>query len=157
MAQRFMITPETAAPFFGLDISGHEAFACDARAWQAAIYYRFIHCRVGENWWRTEVETWARAYIPLDRPVKLPRLQVAIAGYQEALGAAGMLSLPIGYGRTRARITADLNTLPSPPDAEETLRLTRYRRSLTREARADYIASCRFRPHAFPQKPSPDK
>ena len=37
------------------------------------------------------------------------------------------------------RITADLNTLPSPPDAEETLRLARYRRTLNRETRAEYV------------------
>jgi hypothetical protein len=139
LAERFMVTSETVAPFFGLPLPEQPAFACTAQAWQAAIYYRFVHRRVGDNWWLTEVETWARSYLPLTRPVNLPRLKAALATYQEVLGAAGMLSLPMGYGRVHARITADLNTLPSPPDQDETLRLARYRRTLNRETRAEYL------------------
>jgi hypothetical protein len=138
LAGRYQVVPETLPPFFGLNLPGGEAFACSAQAWQAAIYYRFVHCRVGDTWWLMEVETWARAYLPLARPIKLPRLKAALTAYQEALGAAGMLSLPMGYGRANARITADLTTLPTPPDAEETLRLARYRRTLMRETRHEY-------------------
>lgn len=139
LAQRFRVTPETLAPFFGLPVFGQEMFTCHPRAWQAAVYYRFVHRRVGDNWWLAEVETWARAYLPLARPVNLRRLWGALAEYQEILAAAGFLSLPMGYGRVNARITADLTTLPQAPDMAEALRLARYRRTLVREARADYL------------------
>ena len=52
--------------------------------------------------------------------------------------AAGLLSLPMGYGRTSARVLTDLTTLPALPDREEVLRLVRYRRTLTREQQEDY-------------------
>ncbi len=133
LAIRHRVTPDTLTPFFGLDIAGSEAFACEARVWQAAIYYRFVHLRVGDGWWLGEVETWTRAYLPLARPVRLPLLHKALGTYQDALAAAGFLSLPRGYRRVNARITADLLTLPAPPDAAETLRLARYRRTLLRE------------------------
>jgi hypothetical protein len=138
LAQRHRVTPATLAPFFGLALPGAEAFACTSQAWQAAIYYRFIHCRVGDHWWQPQVETWACAYLPIARPVSMSALKTAITSYQEALGAAGMLSLPVGYGRMNARITDDLTTLRQPPDPAETLRLVRYRRTLTREAPAEY-------------------
>ncbi len=136
LTQRYRVTPETLPAFFGLPVAGQEAFACEARTWQAAIYYRFLHRRVGDNWWLAEVETWARAYLPLARPTNLRKLHGALAEYQEALAAAGFLSLPMGYGRVNARILADLSTLPAPPDPAETLRLARYRRTLLRENRA---------------------
>jgi hypothetical protein len=139
LAARHQVTPATLPILFGLDLPGKEAFACSPQAWQAAIYYRFVHRRVGDTWWLTEIETWSRAYLPLVRPVRLPRLKTALAAYQEALGAAGMLSLPMGFGRVNARITADLTTLPAPPDPEETLRLARYRRTLTRETTPEYV------------------
>lgn len=138
LAQRFRVTPDTLPAFFGLELPGQEVFACTAQAWQAALYYRWVHRRVGDGWWLLEVETWARAYLPLSRPVHLRRLHGALTTYQEALAAAGMLSLPMGYGRVHARVTADLTTLPAPPDIEETLRLARYRRTLMREAKAQY-------------------
>ncbi len=94
---------------------------------------------MGDGWWLAEVETWARAYLPLARPVRLPRLRAALAEYQEILAAAGFLSLPMGYGRVSARILADLTTLNSPPDVEATLRLARYRRTLARENSALYL------------------
>jgi len=133
LAVRHRVTPDTLSPFFGLEIAGTEAFGCEARVWQAAVYYRFVHLRVGDGWWLGEVETWARAYLPITHPVRLPLLQKALGAYQDALAAAGFLSLPRGYQRGNARITADLMTLPAPPDAAETLRLMRYRRTLLRE------------------------
>jgi hypothetical protein len=138
LIQRHRVTPETLPGFFGLYLSHTLAFACEARAWQAALYYRFIHGRVGDRWWLGEVETWARAYLPLNRPVHLPRLRAALAEYQEVLAAAGFLSLPRGYNRVHATVTDDLTTLATPPDPQEVLRLARYRRTLDREARADY-------------------
>jgi hypothetical protein len=138
LALRFRATPETLSAFFGLTVVGQEAFACEARAWQAALYYRFVHRRVGDGWWLMEAETWARAYLPLARPTNLAKLRRALAEYQEILAAAGFLSLPMGYGRVNARILADLTTLAAPPDAEETLRLARYRRTLVRENCAAY-------------------
>ena len=138
LTNRFRVTPETLVEFFGLPVFGQEMFACEARVWQAAIYYRFVHGRVGDAWWLAEVETWARAYLPLNRPISLPKLKSALSHYQELLGAAGMLSLPMGYGRVNARIQADLTTLPALPDREETLRLARYRRTLARENQTTY-------------------
>jgi hypothetical protein len=133
LAQRFRVTPATLPAFFGMPIAGQEAFRCAPRVWQAALYYRFVHRRVGDGWWLAEVETWARAYLPMARPVPLHRLRGVLAEYQEMLAAAGFLSLPMGYGRVHARILADLTTLERPPDVEETLRLARYRRTLIRE------------------------
>jgi hypothetical protein len=133
LAQRFRVTPETLAPLFGLPVVGQEVFDCEARLWQAALYYRFIHQRVGDGWWLREVTTFARAYLPLTKPIALRKLDTALAGYQELLAAAGLLSLPMGYGRASATVTADLTTLSAPPDREETLRLARYRRTLLRE------------------------
>ncbi|HZP83003.1 MAG TPA: competence protein CoiA family protein [Chthonomonadaceae bacterium] len=138
LALRFRATPETLPAFFGLTVAGQEALACEARAWQAALYYRFVHRRVGDGWWLAEVETWTRAYLPLARPTNLAKLRRALAEYQEILAAAGFLSLPMGYGRVNARVLADLTTLSTPPDAAETLRLARYRRTLVRETSAAY-------------------
>src|SRR5439155_10160536 len=129
----FRIARESLAGFFGLPVVGQEAFTCEARVWQAAIYYRFVPRRVGDGWWLAEVETWARAYLPLVRPIPIRRLHCALVDYQGALAAAGLLSLPMGYGRTSARVLTDLTTLPALPDREEVLRLVRYRRTLTRE------------------------
>ena len=95
---------------------------------------------MGDRWWLGEVETWTRAYLPLTFPVHLKRLQYALAEYQELLAAGGLLSLPRGYNRVNAIVTADLTTLPEPPDPQEVLRLARYRRTLAREATADYAA-----------------
>src|SRR5581483_991927 len=106
LALRFRATPETLPAFFGLTVAGQEALACEARAWQAALYYRFVHRRVGDGWWLAEVETWTRAYLPLARPTSLAKLRRALAEYQEILAAAGFLSLPMGYGRVNARIHA---------------------------------------------------
>ena len=141
MTQRFRVTPETLAEFFGLPLYGQEGFDCEARVWQAAIYYRFVHQRVGDSWWLGEVETWARAYLPTTRPFALKKIQGAVRDFQEALGAAGMLSFPMGYGRVNARVLGDLTTLTSPPSREETLRLVRYRRTLVREAREAFNAT----------------
>lgn len=141
LAQRYRVTSETLPAFFGMPVFASEVFACEARLWQAAIYYRFLHRRVGDRWWLTEVETWARAYLPLTRPVSLKKLRGALESYQELLAAAGMLSLPMGYGRVNARVQDDLTTLSPPPDREETLRLARYRRTLTREECAEYTAA----------------
>ena len=138
LAQKHRITPANLDGFFGLPVKQEGVFACENRAWQAAIYYRFIHRRVEDRWWLTEVETWTRAYLPLTFPVHLKRLQSALAEYQDLLAAAGFLSLPRGYNRVNATVTADLTTLPAPPDPQETLRLARYRRTLIREATAEY-------------------
>jgi hypothetical protein len=138
LGQRYQVTPETLPAFFGLSLHGEAAFACRSAAWQAGIYYRFVHQRIGERWWLGEIETWARGYLPLAQPVHQSRLRAALADYQEALAAAGMLSLPMGYGRANARVTADLTTLPTPPDRAEVLRLVRYRRTLAREKAAAY-------------------
>ncbi len=140
LAQRHRVTPQTLPGFFGLPVRQSEAFACEPRAWQAAVYYRFIHGRVGDRWWLAEVETWTRAYLPLAHPVRLKQLQAALAEYQEILAAAGLLSLPRGYNRVHATVTDDLTTLSAPPDPDEVQRLARYRRTLSREARADYQA-----------------
>jgi len=138
LAQRYQVTPETLPAFFGMPLTGEEAFSCGSTAWQAALYYRFIHRCIGDSWWLGEIEAWARHYLPIARPVRLGRLRAALSDYQEALAAAGMLSLPMGYGRTNARILADLTTLPTPPDRAEILRIVRYRRTLARENAASY-------------------
>ena len=138
LAQKHRVTPVNLDGFFGLPIKQEGVFACENRAWQAAIYYRFIHRRVEDRWWLAEVETWTRAYLPLTFPVHLKRLQSALAEYQDLLAAAGFLSLPRGYNRVNAIVTADLTTLAAPPDPQETLRLARYRRTLIREATAEY-------------------
>lgn len=138
LKQRFRVTPETLPDFFGLPVAQEATFACESRTWQAAVYYRFAHTRVGDAWWLEEVETWARAYLPLTQPVRLRRLRAALETYQNLLAAAGILSLPRGYGRSSARVLADLTTLSTPPDAEEVLRLAQYRRTLLRENRAAY-------------------
>ncbi|MCS6776457.1 MAG: hypothetical protein NZ557_07950, partial [Chthonomonadaceae bacterium] len=131
----YRVTPQTLPAFFGLPLQEGEIFPCEARLWQAAIYYRFVHRHVGDSWRLADVEQWVRAYLPVRRPLNNRQLRRAIACYQEVLSAAGMLSLPAGYGRSNARVLADLNTLPSPPDIPEVLRLARYRRTLAREAR----------------------
>ena len=138
LGQRYQVTPETLPEFFGLSLPGDAAFSCRSAAWQAAVYYRFVHQRIGDGWWLGEVETWARGYLPLALPLRPARLRAALSDYQEALAAAGMLSLPMGYGRSNARVTADLTTLPTPPDCAEVLRLVRYRRTLAREHAAGY-------------------
>ena len=140
LIQRHRVTPETLSGFFGLPVRQTLAFACEARVWQAALYYRFIHRHVGDRWWLVEVETWTRAYLPLTMPVDLKRLRAALINYQEILAAAGFLSLPRGYNRVNATITDDLLTLSTPPDPQEVLRLARYRRTLAREARTEYAA-----------------
>ena len=140
LEQRHRATPANLPGFFGLPIQNESAFACAAAAWQAAIYFRFLHRRVGDGWNLSEVELWARSYLPLARPADLKKLRHALAEYQEILGAAGMLSLPTGYGRVHARILDDLTTLSAPPDPDETLKLARYRRTLVREAIAAYQA-----------------
>jgi hypothetical protein len=138
LAVRHRVTKETLAPFFGLELKGNAAFGVEARLWQAAVYYRFVHRRVGDGWWLREVESWARGYLPLARPCPPRLLAQALSQFQEMLAAAGMLSLPMGYGKTNARILADLLTLPAPPDPVETQKLAGYRRTLVREARAEY-------------------
>lgn len=138
LGRRYRVTPQTLPAFFGLPLQEGEIFTCEARVWQAAIYYRFVHRHVGDSWRLADVEHWTRAYLPLRRPLHNRQLRQAVACYQEALSAAGMLSLPTGYGRGNARILADLSTLPSPPDILEVLRLVRYRRTLVREARDAY-------------------
>ena len=141
LEQRHRATPANLPGFFGLPVLHAAVFACDPAAWQAAIYFRFLHRRVGDGWNLSEVELWARSYLPLIRPVDLKKLHHALAEYQEILGAAGMLSLPTGYGRVHARVLDDLTTLPAPPNPDETLKLARYRRTLVREAVADYQAA----------------
>ena len=140
LEQRHRATPANLPSFFGLPLQSPPVFACAPAAWQAAIYFRFAHRRVGDGWHLPEVELWARSYLPLNRPTDLGKLRRALSEYQEILGAAGMLSLPTGYGRLHARVLADLTTLPAPPDPDETLKLARYRRTLVREAVAQYQA-----------------
>jgi hypothetical protein len=132
LATRFRVTPQNLSAFFGMPVRDPDVFLCEARVWQAAIYYRFVHHRVGDGWWLVEVERWARAYLPMARPMNAHRLRRALSEYQEMLAAAGMLSLPMGYEKVNARIQADLGTLPNLPDSEETLRLARYRRTRNR-------------------------
>ncbi len=139
LGQRYQLTPDTLPEFFGLALTGEEAFSCRSALWQAAIYYRFVHQRIGEKWWLKEIETWALGgYLPLAKPLRLSRLRAALTDYQEALAAAGMLTLPMGYGRANARIVADLTTLPTQPDRTEVQRLVRYRRTLAREKASSY-------------------
>ncbi len=135
LARRFRVTPETLPACFGLPVSDPAVFACQPRLWQAAIYYRFVHRRAGDGWWLGEIESWSQAYLPLARPLAPRRLRQTLAQYQEILAAMGLLSLPVGYQRASARILADLGQLAAPPDAEEVLRLVRYRRTLARDNR----------------------
>ena len=129
---RHHVKPDTLARVFGMPVAAQEVFACSAALWQAAVYYRFIDGQVGRSWWIGEVETWARRYLPLafNNPALLRR---ALTGYQAILSAAGFLSLPVGKGS--ARIVADLQTLPQPPDPISVARLAAYRRSLLWEKR----------------------
>lgn len=137
LSARYHVSPERLPAFFGVEVKDATALACPPSIWQAAVYYRFIHGRVGDGWWLSAVETWVRTFVPLASPENPRKLHAALTGYQELLAAAGLLSLPMGYGRVNARIAADLTTLPAPPDAETVLRLARYRRTITREVPSD--------------------
>ena len=132
LEQRRRVTPNTLSPFFGALVPGQEVIRCEARLWQATVYYRFIHERVGASWWLSEVETWARVTLPLILPLRLDKLRAALRATQEFFAAAGLLTLPVGYSRASARVAADLNTLVLPPDREEALRIARYRRIVDR-------------------------
>lgn len=123
------VTEEGLPSLFGMDVRGAEAFGCSARAWQAAVYYRWIHGRVGEPWWLEQVNVWARKQLPLAVPTGrlAPR---ALSEYQELLAAAGFLSLPRGEGR--AKVEADLNSLGRVPERAEVERIAAYRRTLRR-------------------------
>ena len=125
---RFHVSPENIADLFGVEIRGQEVFRCSAVAWQAALYYRFVHRRVGVRWWMNEVEQWACAYLPFQSPLDIRKLRKVLREYQGVLAAAGMLSLPRGYSQNSAEVVADLQTLPTPPKREETLRIARYRK-----------------------------
>ena len=78
------------------------------------------------------IEAWARQYLPLAQPLSLRKLQSALRSVQDYFAAAGFLTLPVGNSRSNSRVAADLNTLGSPPDREEALRIVRYRRTLDR-------------------------
>ena len=125
---RFHVLPENVAELFGIEFRGQEAFRCSPVAWQAALYYRFVHHRVGARWWLNEVEQWARAYLPLQTPLDMRKLRKVLMEYQGILAAAGLLSLPKGYSQNSAEVVADLQTLPNPPEREEVLRIARYRK-----------------------------
>ena len=133
LEQRYRVTPGALSPLFGVDVPGQEVVRCEARLWQAGVYYRFIHQQVGMKWWLPAVETWARAFLPLVSPLPLKKLQRALRSLQEYFAAAGLLTLPVGQARSHARIFADLDTLPHPPDREEALRIARYRRLIDRK------------------------
>ena len=132
LEQRYRVTPQTLSPLFGVPAPGQDLIPCEPRLWQAAVYYRFVHQRVGMGWWLTEVETWARAYLPLSQPVMLRKLRSTLRIAQDFFAAAGFLTLPVGNSRSNARVTADLDTLTSPPDREEAIRIARYRRTIDR-------------------------
>ncbi len=132
LEQRYRVTPGALSPLFGVDVPGQEVIRCEARLWQAGVYYRFIHQQVGMKWWLPAVETWARAFLPLASPLPLRKLQTALRSLQEYFAAAGLLTLPVGQARAHARIFADLDTLPHRPDREEALRIARYRRLIDR-------------------------
>ena len=132
LEQRYRVTPAALSPFFGAFVPGQQTICCEARLWQAALYYRFVHGQIGERWWLPAVETWARAFLPLAQPLPLPRLRTALRAVQELYSAAGFLTLPVGNSRSNARVAADLDTLPVPPSREEAQRIARYRRTLDR-------------------------
>jgi hypothetical protein len=132
LEQRYRVTPASLSPLFGIPAQGQEVVLCEAPLWQAAVYYRFIHQRVGGGWWLQEVETWARAYLPLASPLPIRKLRSALRVLQEFFAAAGLLTLPSGYSRSNARVAADLSTLPAPPDRVDAMRLAGYRRTLNR-------------------------
>jgi hypothetical protein len=138
---RHRATREALSALFGLDLPGASAFACSPQAWQATIYYRFVHGRINEGWWLSQIETWCRAHLPLNGKPSPATLRRALSALQQIFAAAGFLSLPMGYGRVSARVLADLTTLPAPPDPENVQRIARYRRTLVRDARADYEAN----------------
>ncbi len=133
LASRYHISQDMLADFFGLEVEAMMAFACTNRAWQAAIYYRFVYQRVGERWWLSEVENWARAHLPLARPQNLKQIKSALTEFQEILGASGMLSIPRSQGRGNAEILADITTLSALPSREDIERLARFRQTLRRE------------------------
>lgn len=132
IANRFHVLPENIADLFGVELRGQEVFRCSPVAWQAALYYRFVHRRVGGRWWLNEVEQWSLSYLPLQSPLDIRKLRKALMEYQGVLAAAGMLSLPRGYAQSSAEVVADLQTLPKPPDREEVLRIARYRKTKDR-------------------------
>ncbi len=132
LEQRYRVSAATLSPFFGAWLSGQQTILCEPRLWQAAVYYRFVHRQTGDRWWLPAVETWARAFLPLARPLPIAKLRGALRALQELFAAAGFLTLPVGNSRSNARVAADLDTLPSPPNREEALRIARYRRTLDR-------------------------
>jgi hypothetical protein len=115
---------------FGAEVRGADAFGCSPRVWQAAVYYRWIHGRVGEAWWLEQVSVWARQHLPFAFPTGKQALR-ALADFQDILAAAGLLSLPRKDGR--ATVEADLNTLERVPDRAEVERIAAYRRTLRRD------------------------
>jgi hypothetical protein len=124
------VTEENLPAFFGMPVRGEEAFACSPKLWQACVYYRWIHERIGADWWVEEVNVWARRYLPIAVPTgRLVRR--ALWEYQMLLSAAGMLSVP--YGKGCARVQADFAALGRVPDPETVLRVAAYRRTLARE------------------------
>lgn len=127
LTARYHVNPEALPALCGVPITGQETFGCQPRSWQAALYYRFVHQQVGSCWNLAAVAQWAHAYLPLARPVRPARVRAALSAYQEILCAAGLLSLPFDARRTRARVTADLTTLATPPDLEAVQRLALYR------------------------------
>ena len=122
---------ESLPAFFGLPTRGAEEIACSPRMWQAAVYYRWIHGRVGEAWNPDELNVWARTQLPVAANTGRMTLR-SLAEYQELLAAAGFLSLPRAGGR--AKVVADMATLGRIPDPDEVQRLASYRRTLRRES-----------------------
>jgi|SRR5579872_2677382 len=127
---RHGVTEESLAGFFGVPVFGAQAFGCAPRLWQACVYYKWIHRRVGEIWWIEEVNTWARRYMPIAAPTGR-LVWRALAEYQMVLSAAGLLTIP--YGKGRARVQADFTTLGRIPDPQAALRVAAYRRTLARD------------------------
>lgn len=133
LANRHQVTPGTVPVLFGMPSHGQEVFLCEPRLWQAALYYRFIHRRTGLAWWLDEVQTWAGAYLPPASSATPRKVLSALRSIQELFGAAGFLSLPVGYRRASARVVADLDTLPRIPEQQTVLQLARYRSTLDRK------------------------
>lgn len=132
LQNRFQVHAGNIPSLFGIEVKGQDVFRCSPAVWQAALYYRFLHQRVGAKWWLGEVETWARGYLPLQSPLNLKKLRRTLLEYQSILVAAGFLALPQGYAQSSSQVIADLLTLPNLPSHEEILRIKHLQKSRTK-------------------------
>ncbi len=129
LRMRYRLAGDSLPAFFGIPVRGAEAIGCSPQVWQACVYYRWVHERLGEAWRLEEVNVWARKHLPIAVPTGRLALK-ALEEYQALLAAAGFLSIP--HGKGSARVQACLDTMDREPDPATAQRIAAYRRTLSR-------------------------